>query len=70
MRLGTRKGHGEGGHGEEQSKTLIGTKSCGWSYFLVGVCGPENTTKIGVFSDLRNHGWEQGVSKKNPGVPD
>ena len=67
MTFATRKGHGE-----EQSKTLIGTKSSplrGWSYFLVGACGPENTTKIGVFSGLRTHGREQRVSKKKPGVP-
>ena len=62
MRFSTRKGHCE-----KQSKTLIGSKCSvcrGWSYFLVGACGPGNTTKIGVFSDLRTHDREDKVSKK------
>ena len=62
MRFSTRKGHFE-----KQSRTLIGSKCSlcrGRSYFLVGACGPGNTTKIGVFSDLRTHGREERVSKK------
>ena len=62
MRFSTRKGHFE-----KQTRTLIGTKCSlcrGWSYFLVGACGPGNTTKIGVFSDLRTQDREDRVSKK------
>ena len=68
MRFSTRKGHCE-----KQSKTLIGSTcsvSRGWSYFLVGACGPGNTTKIGVFSDLRTHGREQRMSKKKARGPE
>ena len=68
MRFSTRKGHCE-----KQSKTLIGSKCSvcrGWSYFLVGACGPGNTTKIGVFSDLRTHGREQRMSKKKARGPE
>ena len=68
MRFSTRKGHFE-----KQSRTLIGSKCSvcrGRSYFLVGACGPGNTTKIGVFSHLRTQDREDRVSKKKARGPE